>query len=132
MNVASGKRIPMRHPPVEAVLFEVCLLASSRTNLPRNRYKPEEIVAKLLQVDVRIGPLWRTAIQQIGVSEVTFYRWRQEFGGLKINRAKQLKNLALENSRLRKAASEFTLDKLILVEPASRALTTLAQSPVFH
>jgi putative transposase len=100
--------------------------------LPRNRYKPEEIVAKLLQVDVRIGPLWRTAIQQIGVSEVTFYRWRQEFGGLKINRAKQLKNLALENSRLRKAASEFTLDKLILVEPASRALTTLAQSPVFH
>ena len=54
------------------------------------------------------------AIRQIGVSEVTYYRWRQEFGGLKIEQVTRLKELELENSRLRKAASDLTLDKLIL------------------
>ena len=55
---------------------------------------------------------------QIGVSEVTYYRWRQEFGGLKIEQVKRLKELELENSRLRKAVSDLTLDKLILQEAA--------------
>ena len=59
---------------------------------------------------------WMDAIRQIGVSEVTFYRWRQEFGGLKSDQVKRLKNLELENSRLRKAVSDLTLDKLILTE----------------
>jgi transposase-like protein len=54
------------------------------------------------------------AIRQIGVSEVTFYRWRQEFGGLRIEQVKRLKELELENSRLRKVVSDLTLDKLIL------------------
>ena len=58
------------------------------------------------------------AIRQIGVSEVTYYRWRQEFGGLKIEQVKRLKDLELENSRLRKAVSDLTLDKLILQEAA--------------
>jgi putative transposase len=58
------------------------------------------------------------SIRQIGVSEVTFYRWRQEFGGLKIEQVKRLKELELENSRLRKAISDLTLDKLILTEAA--------------
>ena len=58
------------------------------------------------------------AIRQIGVSEVTFYRWRQEFGGLKSDQVKRLKDLELENSRLRKAVSDLTLDKLILTEAA--------------
>jgi hypothetical protein len=52
------------------------------------------------------------------VSEVTFYRWRQEFGGLKSDQVKRLKDLELENSRLRKAVSDLTLDKLILTEAA--------------
>jgi len=54
--------------------------------MPRKRYKPEEIVAKLRQVDVLVsqGQSMADSIRQIGVSEVTFYRWRQEFGGLKI------------------------------------------------
>jgi hypothetical protein len=56
------------------------------------------------------------AIRQIGVSEVTYYRWRQEFGGLKTEQVKRLKDLELENSRLRKAVSDLTLDKLILQE----------------
>jgi len=88
--------------------------------MPRKRYKPEEIVTKLRQVDVLIsqGASMADAIRQIGVSEVTFYRWRQEFGGLKSDQVKRLKDLELENSRLRKAISDLTLDKLILTEAA--------------
>jgi putative transposase len=84
------------------------------------RYKPEEIVAKLRQVDVLVsqGQSIVDAIRQIGVSEVTYYRWRQEFGGLKTEQVKRLKDLELENSRLRKAVSDLTLDKLILQEAA--------------
>jgi putative transposase len=88
--------------------------------MPKRRYKPEEIVAKLRQVDVLVsqGTSMADAIRQIGVSEVTFYRWRQEFGGLKTDQVKRLKDLELENSRLRKAVSDLTLDKLILTEAA--------------
>jgi putative transposase len=87
--------------------------------MARKRYKPEEIVAKLRQVDVLVsqGQAMADAIRQIGVSEVTYYRWRQEFGGLKSEQVKRL-NLELENSRLRKAVSDLTLDKLILQEAA--------------
>ena len=76
--------------------------------------------AKPKQVDVRVshGRSMADAIRQIGVSEVTFYRWRQEFGGLKTVQVKRLKDLELENSRLRKAVSDLTLDKLILTEAA--------------
>jgi len=88
--------------------------------MPRKRYKPEEIIAKLRQMDVLVsqGATMADAIRQIGVSEVTFYRWRQEFGGLKADQVKRLKELELENSRLRKAVSDLTLDKLILTEAA--------------
>src|ERR1043166_3530755 len=88
--------------------------------MARKRYKPEEIVAKLRQVDVLVsqGTSMADAIRQIGVSEVTFYRWRQEFGGLKIEQVKRLKELELENGRLRKVVSDLTLDKLILQEAA--------------
>ena len=88
--------------------------------MPRKRYKPEEIVAKLRQVDVLVsqGTSMADAIRKIGVSEVTFCRWRQEFGGLKTDQVKRLKALELENSRLRKAVSDLTLDKLILTEAA--------------
>ena len=88
--------------------------------MARKSYKPEEIVAKLRQVDVLItqGQNVADAIRQIGVSEVTYYRWRQEFGGLKLEQVKRLKELELENGRLRKAVSDLTLDKLILQEAA--------------
>src|SRR5204862_7366950 len=95
-------------------------LTSRRTVMARKRYKPEEIVAKLRQIDVLVsqGQNMVDAIRQIGVSEVTYYRWRQEFGGLKIEQLKRLKDLELENSRLRKAVSDLTLDKLILQDAA--------------
>ena len=88
--------------------------------MPQKKHKPEEIVAKLRQVDVLVsqGASMADAIRQIGVSEVTFYRWRQEFGGLKTDQVKRLRDLELENSRLRRAISDLTLDKLILSEAA--------------
>ena len=88
--------------------------------MPTKRYKPEEIVAKLRQVDVLVsqGQVMADAVRQIGVGEVTYYRWRQEFGGRKIEQVKRLKELELENSRLRKVVSDLTLDKLILQEAA--------------
>jgi len=59
------------------------------------------------------------AIRSIGVTEVTYYRWRQEYGGLKGDQVKRLKDLEAENARLRKAVSDLTLEKLILKEAAS-------------
>jgi putative transposase len=84
------------------------------------RHKPEEIVAKLRQVDVLTsqGRSVADAIRSIGVTEVTYYRWRQEFGGLKSDQVKRLKDLETENTRLRRAVSDVTLDKLILQEAA--------------
>ena len=88
--------------------------------MPRKHHKPEEIVVKLRQVDVLVsqGQNIADAIRQIGVSEVTYYRWRQEYGGLKADQVKRLKQLEQENSRLRRAVSDLTLDKLILQEAA--------------
>jgi transposase-like protein len=88
--------------------------------MPKKRYTPEEIVAKLRQVDVLVsqGQNIADAIRQIGVSEVTYYRWRQEYGGLKTEQIKRLKELETENTRLRRAVSDLTLDKLILQEAA--------------
>ena len=89
--------------------------------MPRKRHKPEEIVAKLRQVDVLVaqGRSVADAIRSIGVTEVTYYRWRREFGGLKTDQVKRLKELEAENARLRRAVAELTLDKLILKEAAS-------------
>jgi putative transposase len=84
------------------------------------RHTPEQIVAKLRQVDVLTsqGTSVADAIRSIGVTEVTYYRWRQEFKGLRSNQVKRLKNLETENARLRKAIADLTLDKLILQEAA--------------
>jgi putative transposase len=95
-------------------------MAKEDQNMPRKKHTPEEIVAKLRQVDVLVsqGGAIAEAVRQIGVTEVTYYRWRQEYGGLKLNQVKRLKELELENTRLRKAVSDLTLDKLILKEAA--------------
>jgi len=96
-------------------------LARRRTRNTEKELQAGEIVAKLRQVDVLTsqGKNVAEAIRSIGVSEVTYYRWRQEFGGLKSDQVKRLKDLETENTRLRRAVSDLTLDKLILQE-ASR------------
>ena len=88
--------------------------------MARKRYRAEEIVGKLRQVEVlqSQGMAAADAIRQIGVSEVTFYRWRKEYGGMAADQLKRLKELEKENQRLRRAVSDLTLDKLILAEAA--------------
>ena len=88
--------------------------------MPRKKYKAEEIVSKLRQVDVLVaqGNKVPDAVRSIGVTQVTYYRWRREYGGLQMDQVKRLKELELENQRLRKAVSDLTLDKLILQEAA--------------
>jgi putative transposase len=75
-------------------------------------------VSKLRQVDVMVaqGQPITTAVKKIGVTEQSYYRWRNEYGGLKLDQVKRLKELEAENSRLRRAVSDLTLDKLILQE----------------
>ena len=84
------------------------------------RAKPEEIIAKLREVEVRLsrGETTGQAVRAIGVTEQTFYRWRKEYGGMGLDQARRLKELEKENQRLRRAVSDLTLDKLILAEAA--------------
>ena len=84
------------------------------------RHKAEEIVTKLRQVDVlnAQGKSMAEATRSIGVTEVMYYRWRAEYGGLKGDQVKRLKELEAENVRLRRAVSDLTLDKMILAEAA--------------
>ena len=84
------------------------------------REKPEDIVLKLRQVEVLQGQGRSTAeaVRQIGVTVQTYYRWRKEFGGMSRDQLKRLKELEVENTRLRRAVSDLTLDKMILAEAA--------------
>ena len=84
------------------------------------RYRPEEIVGKLRQADVlhSQGMSMADAIRQLSISEVTFYRWRKEYGGLSGDQLRRLKELEKENERLRRAVSDLTLDKQILAAEA--------------
>jgi len=102
------------------------------------RAKPEEIIAKLREAEVRLsqGESVAMAAKSIGVTEQTYYRWRKEYGGLQVNQAKRLKDMEKENARLRKAISDLTLDKQILEEvikdpkgSAAKSSKPLPQTP---
>ena len=88
--------------------------------MANKRHKAEEIAAKLRQVEVLTaqGQPVVEAVRSIGVTEVTYYRWRSEYGGLKGDQVKRLKALEAENNRLRRAVSDLTIEKLILKEAA--------------
>ena len=88
--------------------------------MPQKRYRPEEIIAKLREAEVLLGQGKKVpeVVKAIGISEVTYYRWRKEYGGMDASQAKRLKELERENARLRQAVSDLTLDKLILQEAA--------------
>ena len=84
----------------------------------RKRYSPEQIIRMLREAEVAMAQ-WQTVGQvcrSLGIVEQTLYRWRREYGGLKIEQAKRLKALEQENARLKRAVAELTLDKLILQE----------------
>jgi transposase len=89
--------------------------------MARKHHKPEEIVAKLRQVEVLLaqGKSAAEEVRTLGVTEQTYYRWRAEYGGLKLDRVNRLKLLGQENGRLRKAVADLMLEKLVLKEAAS-------------
>jgi putative transposase len=86
--------------------------------MPRKSYRPEDIIAKLRLADVLLGQGKKVGevVKALGVSEVTYHRWRQEYGGMSASQARRLKELERENARLRKAVADLTLDKMILQE----------------
>lgn len=88
--------------------------------MPSKKHKPEEIIGKLREVEIVLaqGASTAEACRRIAVSEQTYYRWRKEYGGLKTDQARRMKDLEKENQRLRRAISDLTLDKLILQEAA--------------
>jgi len=89
--------------------------------MSRKRHTPEQVIGKLREAEVLIGQGKTTlhACKQIGVSEQTFYKWRKEYGGLRLDQAKRFKELERENTRLKKLVGEQALDMAILKEAAS-------------
>jgi transposase-like protein len=89
--------------------------------MPRKRFTPEQIIHKLHEAEVEQakGQRLPEVLKKLGVSEQTFYRWRREYGGLKVEQAKRLKAMEKENARLRKLVADQALDNAILKEAAS-------------
>jgi transposase-like protein len=85
--------------------------------MPRKRHTAEQIIGLLRQAEVALaqGRTVGEICRELGVSEASFYRWRAEYGGLKVDQARRLKDLERENARLKRAVAELTLDKLILM-----------------
>ena len=88
--------------------------------MPITRYKPEQIVTLLRQIEVAVanGKTTPLACKDAGVTAQTYYRWRKEFGGLKLDQAKRLKELERENSKLKRLVAELSLEKQILKDVA--------------
>ena len=88
--------------------------------MSRKRYTAEQIIGKLRQVEVAQaqGATIPQAVKQIGVTEQTFYRWRKEYGGMRLDQAKRLKELEKENARLKRLVADLSLDNQILKEAA--------------
>ena len=89
--------------------------------MPTKHHKPEQIIAKLRQIEVFVaqGKPLAAACKEAGISEQSYYRWKKEYGGLKVDQAKKLKDLERENARLKKIVADLSLEKAMLKEVAS-------------
>jgi transposase-like protein len=88
--------------------------------MPRRRFSVEQIINHLREAEVRLarGETAGEVCRSIGISEQSYYRWRREYGGLKVDQARRLKDLERENGRLKRAVADLTLEKLVLKEAA--------------
>jgi len=86
--------------------------------MAQKRFSPEQIIGMLREAEVRLakGEKIKSICRSLGITEQTYYRWRKDYGGMKVSQARRLKDLEKENGRLKKAVAELTLDKLILKE----------------
>jgi transposase-like protein len=94
--------------------------STKELDMPMKRYKPEQIVTLLRQIEVEIanGKTTPQACKEAEITVQTFYRWRKEFGGLKLDQAKRLKELERENSKLKRLVAELSLEKQVLKDIA--------------
>jgi putative transposase len=88
--------------------------------MPKKGYSPERIINKLREAELlqSQGNTISVACKKIGISDFTYYRWRKEYGGMRVDQARRLKELEQENSRLKKVVADFALDNAILKEAA--------------
>jgi putative transposase len=88
--------------------------------MPKKGYTPEQIIHKLREAEVLLSQETSIAVicKKIGVTDQTYYRWRKEYGGMRVDQARRLKDLEQENSRLKKVVADFALDNAILKEAA--------------
>jgi len=88
--------------------------------MPRKIYSPEQIINKLREAEILLsqGNTIGAVCKKIGVSDYTYYRWRKEYGGMRVDQARRLKDLEQENARLKKVVADFALDNAILKEAA--------------
>ena len=86
----------------------------------KKRHTPEQIITALREAEVGLarGKSVKLISRELGITEQTYYRWRREYGGMKVSQARRLKELERENGRLKRAVADLTLDKLILEEAA--------------
>ena len=86
--------------------------------MPHQRFKPEQIIGKLGEVEVVVakGSTMAEACRQIGVTEQTLYRWRREYGGMRVDQARRMKELEAENVRLKRIVADQVLENLALRE----------------
>ena len=86
----------------------------------RKRHTPEQIITALREAEVGLarGKSVKLISRELGITEQTYYRWRREYGGMKVSQARRLKELERENGRLKRAVANLTLDKLIVEEAA--------------
>jgi putative transposase len=89
--------------------------------MARRRHTAEQIITKLREAEVALaqGQTVAQGCKALGVTEQTYYRWRQEYGGMQVAQARRLKQLGQENTRLRRAVADLTLDNQILKEAAA-------------
>jgi len=88
--------------------------------MPKKRYTPEQIINKLREAEILLsqGNTIRVVCKKIGISDFTYYHWRKEYGGMRVDQARRLKELEQENIRLKKVVADFALDNAILKEAA--------------
>ena len=112
---------PKTDPVVKLVLHYIIGLRKGEI-MPQKRYKPEQIINKLREAELALsrGNNIGRICRKLGVTEQTYYRWRKQYGGMKVEQARRFKELEVENTRLKKLVADLTLDKEILKEAASK------------
>ena len=88
--------------------------------MAKQRHTPEQIISKLREAEVELGRGFTVPLvcKKLGITEATYYRWRQEYGGMRLDQARRFKHLEQENGRLKKLVAELSLDNAILKEAA--------------